>query len=51
MTKVSGVIWVFGIVGAAADGSVPNDVVEQFEIAIAEARLRPEHARSHEPLV
>jgi hypothetical protein len=45
MTKVSGVSWASGSVGTAADGSVPNDVAEQFEIAIAnlEAWLSAEH--------
>jgi enamine deaminase RidA (YjgF/YER057c/UK114 family) len=28
-------VWVSGTVGIAADGSVPDGVVEQFEIAIA----------------
>ena len=28
-------IWVSGTVGVAADGSVPEDVVDQFDIALA----------------
>jgi 2-iminobutanoate/2-iminopropanoate deaminase len=35
VTKAGNLIWVSGTVGVAADGSVPADVVEQFEIAIA----------------
>ena len=27
-------IWVSGTVGMAADGSIPNDVVEQFDLAL-----------------
>lgn len=35
LTKAGNLVWVSGTVGVAADGSVPDDVVEQFEIAIA----------------
>jgi 2-iminobutanoate/2-iminopropanoate deaminase len=35
VTKAGNLIWVSGTVGVAADGSIPADVVEQFEIAIA----------------
>jgi enamine deaminase RidA (YjgF/YER057c/UK114 family) len=35
VTKAGNLIWVSGTVGMAADGSVPADVVEQFELAIA----------------
>jgi enamine deaminase RidA (YjgF/YER057c/UK114 family) len=35
VTKAGNLVWVSGTVGVAADGSVPEGVVEQFEIAIA----------------
>jgi enamine deaminase RidA (YjgF/YER057c/UK114 family) len=35
VTKAGNLIWVSGTVGVAADGSVPESVVEQFEVAIA----------------
>jgi enamine deaminase RidA (YjgF/YER057c/UK114 family) len=35
VTKAGNLIWVSGTVGMAADGSIPADVVEQFELAIA----------------
>jgi 2-iminobutanoate/2-iminopropanoate deaminase len=35
VTKAGNQIWVSGTVGVAADGSVPEDVAGQFEIAIA----------------
>ena len=35
VTKAGNLIWVAGTVGIAADGSIPDGVVEQFEIAIA----------------
>ncbi len=35
VTKAGNMIWVSGTVGVAADGKVPDDVVAQFEIAIA----------------
>jgi 2-iminobutanoate/2-iminopropanoate deaminase len=35
VTKAGNLIWVSGTVGVAADGNIPADVVEQFEIAIA----------------
>jgi len=35
VTKAGNLIWVSGTVGIAADGSIPADVVEQFELAIA----------------
>ena len=34
LTKAGNMIWVSGTVGVAADGSVPDGVVEQFDIAI-----------------
>jgi enamine deaminase RidA (YjgF/YER057c/UK114 family) len=35
VVKSGNQIWVSGTVGIAADGSIPDGVVEQFEIAIA----------------
>ena len=35
VTKAGNLIWVSGTVGVAADGSVPEDVVAQFELCIA----------------
>jgi reactive intermediate/imine deaminase len=35
VTKAGNLIWVSGTVGVAADGSIPDDVVAQFELAIA----------------
>jgi 2-iminobutanoate/2-iminopropanoate deaminase len=35
VVKAGNQIWVSGTVGIAADGSIPEGVVEQFEIAIA----------------
>jgi enamine deaminase RidA (YjgF/YER057c/UK114 family) len=35
VTKAGNLIWVAGTVGVAADGSIPDGVVEQFELAIA----------------
>jgi reactive intermediate/imine deaminase len=35
VTKAGDLIWVSGTVGMAADGTVPEDVVAQFELAIA----------------
>jgi len=35
VTKAGNMIWLAGTVGIAADGSIPSDVVEQFEICIA----------------
>jgi reactive intermediate/imine deaminase len=35
VTKAGDLVWVSGTVGMAADGTVPADVVEQFELAIA----------------
>jgi enamine deaminase RidA (YjgF/YER057c/UK114 family) len=35
VTKAGNLIWVSGTVGMAADASVPEGVVEQFEVAIA----------------
>ncbi len=35
VTKVGNLVWVSGTVGVATDGSVPDDVVAQFELAIA----------------
>jgi enamine deaminase RidA (YjgF/YER057c/UK114 family) len=35
VVKSGGLIWVSGTVGIAADGSIPEGVVEQFELAVA----------------
>ena len=35
MTRAGPHVWVAGVVGAAEDGSIPSDVVAQFDIAIA----------------
>ena len=35
VTKAGNMVWVSGTVGMAADGTIPADVIEQFEIAIA----------------
>jgi enamine deaminase RidA (YjgF/YER057c/UK114 family) len=35
VVKSGNLIWVSGTVGFAADGSIPDGVVEQFELAIA----------------
>ena len=35
VTKAGNLIWVAGTVGIAADGSIPDGVVEQFDLAIA----------------
>ena len=35
VTKAGNLIWVSGTVGIGSDGTIPNDVVEQFELAIA----------------
>ncbi len=35
VTKAGNLIWVSGTVGVAADGSIPDDVAAQFEVAIA----------------
>jgi len=35
VVKAGNQIWVSGTVGIAADGSIPDGVVEQFELAIA----------------
>ena len=35
VTKAGNLIWVSGTVGVTANGSIPEDVVEQFEVAIA----------------
>lgn len=35
VTKAGGHIWVSGTIGMRADGSVPDDVVGQFELAIS----------------
>src|SRR3954453_5167221 len=35
VTKAGNLIWVSGTVGIGSDGSIPDDVVEQFELAIA----------------
>lgn len=35
VTKAGNLIWVSGTVGMATDGTIPGDVVEQFELAIA----------------
>jgi enamine deaminase RidA (YjgF/YER057c/UK114 family) len=35
VTKAGNLVWVSGTVGIGSDGSIPDDVVEQFELAIA----------------
>lgn len=35
VTRAGNLVWVSGTVGIAADGSIPDGVVEQFELAIA----------------
>jgi len=35
VTRAGNLVWVSGTVGSAADGSIPDGVVEQFEVAIA----------------
>jgi reactive intermediate/imine deaminase len=35
VTKAGNLVWVSGTVGIASDGRIPEDVVEQFEVAIA----------------
>src|ERR1700722_4346483 len=35
VTKAGKLVWVSGTVGIASDGRIPEDVVEQFEVAIA----------------
>jgi len=35
VTRAGNLVWVSGTVGVAADGSIPDDVVAQFEICIA----------------
>ena len=35
VTRAGNLVWVSGTVGMAADGSIPEDVVEQFELAVA----------------
>jgi enamine deaminase RidA (YjgF/YER057c/UK114 family) len=35
VVKAGNQIWVSGTVGIAADGSIPDGVVEQFELAVA----------------
>ncbi len=35
VTKAGNLVWVSGTVGVAANGSIPPDVTDQFEIAIA----------------
>ena len=35
VTRAGNLVWVSGSVGIAADGTIPRDVVEQFELAIA----------------
>ncbi|HYZ24838.1 MAG TPA: RidA family protein [Rhodopila sp.] len=35
VTKAGSLVWVSGTVGMRADNSIPDDVVEQFEVAIA----------------
>jgi 2-iminobutanoate/2-iminopropanoate deaminase len=34
VTKAGNLVWVSGTVGIASDGRIPEDVVEQFELAI-----------------
>jgi len=35
VTRAGNLVWVSGTVGIAADGTIPADVVEQFELCIA----------------
>ena len=35
VTRAGPHVWVAGVVGQAADGSIPSDVVDQFDAAIA----------------
>jgi enamine deaminase RidA (YjgF/YER057c/UK114 family) len=35
VTRAGPLVWVAGVVGQAQDGSIPSDVVAQFDIAIA----------------
>jgi enamine deaminase RidA (YjgF/YER057c/UK114 family) len=35
VTRAGNLVWISGTVGIATDGSIPDGVVEQFEIAIA----------------
>ena len=35
VVKAGSLVWVSGTVGIAADGSIPDGVVEQFELAVA----------------
>jgi enamine deaminase RidA (YjgF/YER057c/UK114 family) len=35
VTRAGPNVWVAGVVGQAKDGSIPNDVVAQFDIAMA----------------
>ena len=35
VTRAGPHVWVAGVVGQARDGSIPSDVVAQFDIAIA----------------
>jgi enamine deaminase RidA (YjgF/YER057c/UK114 family) len=35
VTKAGNLIWLAGTVGIAADGTIPTDVVQQFELCIA----------------
>jgi enamine deaminase RidA (YjgF/YER057c/UK114 family) len=35
VTRAGAHVWVAGVVGQAPDGSIPSDVVPQFDIAIA----------------
>jgi len=35
VVKSGGYIWLSGMVGVAGDGSIPNDTVDQFDIALA----------------
>ena len=34
VTKAGNLVWVSGTVGIGSDGTIPSDVVEQFELAI-----------------
>ena len=34
VVKAGGYIWLSGMVGVASDGSIPNDTVDQFDIAL-----------------
>ena len=42
VTRAGPHVWVAGVVGQAHDGSIPSDVVAQFDIAILDVNLNGE---------